>query len=73
MVALRGYAGCLQLDKINKRFDKLETKMDARFDEMDKHFDKLDLRFDEMDECLARIEGRLGIMPTPQSTAASTE
>ena len=54
-----------RFDKIDKRFDKLETKLDARFDKIDKRFDKLD-------ECLTRIEVRLGIMPTPQPTAAST-
>ena len=56
--------------RMDARFDKLETKLDARFDKLET---KLDARFDEIDECLARIEGRLGIMPTPQPTAASTE
>ena len=63
--------------RMDARFDKLETKLDARFDKLetklDARFDKLDARFDEIDECLARIEGRLGIIPTPQPTAASTE
>ena len=64
-------------DKFEARFDKLDDKLGGRIDKLD---DKFEARFDKLEtqvvsngERLARIEGRLEIMPEPRPTASVNE